>query len=119
MLQKLYNVNNGHGTFVRPNKQKFSKSKKGFTWEMSAGSCSGLGVAVPAKTVGFTSDTKKAGEPYQNTFSCSYYDLASIWLEGYIINTEINNKIVYRGVLADEPCNSSANSKKLHRREPL
>lgn len=86
---------------------KIQQIKKGFTWEMSAWSCSGFGVVVLAKTVGFTSDTKKAGEPYQNTFSCSYHDLASIWLEGYIINAEINNQIVYRGVLADEPRNSS------------
>lgn len=27
-------------------------------------------------------------DPYQNTLSCSNYDLASIWLEGYIINAE-------------------------------
>lgn len=74
---------------------------------MSAWSCSGFGVTVLAKTIGYISDIKKAGEPYQDTFSCSYHDLASIWLEGYIINTEIDNQIVYRGILADEPCNFS------------
>lgn len=52
-------------------------------------------------------DTKKAGEPYQNTFPCSNDDLAPIGLEGYIINAEIKNHTVDRGVLAHEPRDSS------------